>query len=202
MSLVKSFKHLNREDEARLSEFFNSTALLCKGTDKGPRPAYRGGCLDWMLAAFAPVVWTVGAHLGLDPPLVRGATLALATFASLGFLRSFAAVRRSRRVTAAEEGWYGLAWSADELCHRSLHLCAIATWSEVKDLRYFPPEAGGVLDDTLWIHLEGGERLLIETRDGFFAGRSLAEWYQDLSAQWGKITQRTPSGDEASEHEI
>jgi len=199
MTWVKVFNRLKDEDEELLVNFFNSPTLLCKGTDKGPWPPYRGGCLDWVLAAMAPVVWLMGTHLGFPPPLVRGGTLALAVIASLGFLRSFRAVRRYRRVTSGEEGWHGLAWTADELCHRSLQLCAIAKWSDVKDLRHFARDEGGVLDDTLWIHLEGGERLLIETREGFFAGRPLLDWYTDLTAQWGKITQRKPSADTAED---
>jgi len=199
MALIKVFNRLKDEDEQRLSEFFHSPDLLCKGTDKGPWPPYRGGCMDWILAALAPVVWLMGTHLGFDPPLVRGATLALATIASLGFLRSFRAVRRYRRVTDGEEGWHGIAWTAEELCHRSLQLCALAKWTEVKDLRHFPSGEGGALDDTLWIHLDGGERLLIETREGFFSGRPLVEWYDDLTAQWGKVTQRKPSADEAED---
>ncbi|MBJ93478.1 MAG: hypothetical protein CMP23_03285 [Rickettsiales bacterium] len=187
MAMVKPFSRLNDADEERLVAFFAAVDLLVKGTDKGPWPPFRGGCLDWVLAACAPTVWFLGGQFGFDPPLVRGSALALLTVASLGFLRSFRAVRRYRRLTSGEEGWHGIAWNEREFCLRSLGLCALASWSEVKEIRHFPASDGGSLADTLWIHLDGGERLLMEARDGFFAGRPLSDWNTDLCARWGRI---------------
>jgi uncharacterized metal-binding protein len=193
--LLKPFDRLTSADERLLVDFLNAPDLLVKGTDKGPWPAYRGGCLNWVLLTLAPMFYFV-APLGMASPLVNGGTLLLVTLGSLGLLRSFRAGRRYRRLTRAEVGWQALAWSRNELCFRSLQLCAIVQWNEVKDLRHFPADAGGALDDTLWIHIEGGERLLVETSEGFFAGRQLADWYQDLCAQWGRKTGLKPAGDE------
>ena len=196
MALVKPFERLGRDDEQSLVDFLADADLLVKGTDKGPWPPYRGGCLDWLLLAVAPLLYFVAPELGVDPPLARGGTLVLVSLASWGFLRTFRAVRRYRRLTSGDQGWHALAWTSERLCFRSLQLCAIAQWSEVADLRHFGRDEGGVLDDTLWIHLDGGERLLVETRDGFFAGRQLEDWYADLCARWGKAAGRSPSSGE------
>ena len=196
MTLLKPFERLSADDERALVDFLSDPGLLVKGTDKGPWPEYRGGCLSWVMLALAPVLYFVAPQLGVDPPLVRGGTLVLVILSTLGFMRSFRAVRRARRLTSSELGWHALAWTSESLCFRSLGLCAIVQWSEVNDLRHFLPDEGGALDDTLWIHLDGGERLLVETREGFFAGRRLSEWYTDLRAQWGKKTGRSPAGDE------
>ena len=196
MVLLKPFNRLGSADEKVLVDFMVAPELLVRGTDTGPWPDYRGGCFPWLLIALAPVLYFVGPPLGMDPPLVRGGTLVLVTLSTLGFLRSFRAVRRYRRLSRGEEGWHALGWSKGQLCFRSLELCAIADWSEVNDIRHFPLGDGGALDDTLWIHLEGGERLLVATREGLFAGRKLADWYADLCAQWGKATGLSPAGDE------
>jgi len=196
MALLKPFDRLGKDDEKALVDFLADADLLVKGTDKGPWPPYRGGCLDWVLLALAPVFYFAAPVLGMGPTLARAGTLVLVVLASWGFLRSFRAVRRYRRLTSGDEGWHALAWTRDRLCFRSLQLCAIAQWSDVVDLRHFPRDEGGVLDDTLWIHLEGGERLLVETRDGFFAGRRLEDWFQDLCARWGRQTGRSASSDE------
>jgi len=194
--LLKPFDRLTSSDERLLVDFLAAPDLLVKGTDKGPWPPYRGGCLNWVLLTLAPVFYFVAPPLGMASPMVRGGTLLLVTLASIGFLRSFRAVRRYKRVRRSEVGWQALAWTRNELCFRSLHLCAVVEWEEIIDLRHFPADDGGALDDTLWIHIKGGERLLVETSDGLFAGRKLADWYEDLCAQWGKRTGLEPAGDE------
>ncbi len=190
--LLEPFARLNEEREARLVAFFARDDLVVKGIDRTPGAPYRGGCLPYFgLVAAAAMGW-FGEGAGLDRPIAIGLALTLAVLSSNRMIRSYRAVRRSRRLLDEPDGWHGIAWTREAVGFRSLHKCLLAAWKDVVNIRLLDDEAGSLLAGTLWIHVEGGDKILIEPRtdDGHFAGRPIQEWFDDLAEIWGEQTGR------------
>ena len=138
-----------------------------------------------------------GQGLGLSRQVAIGFALTAAILASLALIRSFRALRRSRDLLWREEGWHGLAWTQDELCFRSLEHCLLIPWGELRDLKCFDADEGRFLGDTLWLHLDDKQRVLVAPRtpEGRFAGRTMGEWHLDIKQAWHKATGRHPSSE-------
>ena len=194
--LLKAFDRLDRNDEARLVEFVARGDLKVKGVDRSPSLPYRGGCLPYVGLVLAAVVGLIGTDWGMSGPVAIGVALTLAILSLRVMIRSAVAVRRSKRLLARDEGWHALAWSGKEVCYRSLDRCLLAPFSAVEDIKVLGEDAGVFLRDTLWIHLDGKEKVLVEprTEEGLFAGRQLTDWGGDLVDAWGKATGRKPKG--------
>ncbi|MCP4869575.1 MAG: hypothetical protein GY898_12745 [Proteobacteria bacterium] len=182
--MIENFDKLDAEQIADLTAFTARDDLLVKGTDATKSVPYRGGCLPYLLFATAGLVAMLGpAVLGLDEPMAFGLAAAMAALGTLRVVRTFRAVQKARKLTAREEPWHALAWSADELCFRSWERCLLAPWSEVTQIAHLQGEdVNPILRDTLWIHLANKEKALIRPRtdDLRFAGRTLADWERDL----------------------
>jgi hypothetical protein len=194
--LLKAFDRLDRHDEARLVEFVARDDLKVKGIDRTPSLPHRGGCLPYIGLVLAVAVGWLGTDWGLSGPVALGIALTLAILSLRTMIRTVRAVRRGKRLLAADEGWHALAWSKTEVCFRSLDRCLLAPFSAVQDVKVLGEDAGAFLRDTLWIHLDGKEKVLVEprTEEGLFAGRQLTDWGDDLVMAWGEATGRKPKG--------
>lgn len=184
--LLKAFSRLDKDDEAKLVEFLARPDLVVKGIDRSPGRPYRGGCVPYIGIAAALVVGLMGVDWGLTGPVAIGIAAALAILSLRAMLRTVVAVRRSRRLLASEEGWHALAWTKKEVCFRSLDRCLLAPFSAVEEIKVMDADAGSFLEGTLWIHLDGKEKVLVEPRsdEGLFAGRKLTDWGNDLVKAW------------------
>ena len=194
MFLLKPFARLDGSDEAKLLQFLDRGDLKVKGIDRSPSKPYRGGCLPYIGLMAALLVGLSGTEWGLSGPVAIGLALALAILALRSMVRTVVAVRRSKRLLAGDEGWHALAWTRTEVCFRSLDTCLLAPFSAVEDIRVMGDDAGTFLTGTLWIHLQGKEKILVEPRtdEGLFAGRKLSDWGQDLAEAWTRATGRKP----------
>ena len=192
--LLESFARLDKAAEARLVEFVERGDLKVKGIDRSPSRPYRGGCLPYIgLVAGVAIGW-LGTDWGMPGPVAIGVALALSILSLRAMIRTVIAVRRSKRLLATDDGWHALAWTKSEVCFRSLDRCLLAPFSTVEDVKVLGDDAGSFLAGTLWIHLEGKEKVLVEprTEDGRFAGRQLTDWGADLVKAWTKATGRKP----------
>jgi len=184
--LLEPFARLDGDGEARLVAFLGRTDLVVRGVDRSPARPYRGGCLPYIGLVAGVAVGLLGEGWGLPRPVAIGVALALAILSLRAMVRTVIAVRRSKRLLAAEDGWHALAWTKEELCYRSLDRCLLAPFSAVRDVEVMGDDAGSFLAGTLWIHLQGKEKVLVEPRgdEGLFAGRRLSEWGKDLDRTW------------------
>jgi hypothetical protein len=185
--LVQKFARLKAAEVERLEGFFAGPAVLVRGLDKREWGPYRGGCLPWIGALVAGVLGFAGEGMGMPGPVAVGLGLSAAVLATTSIVRTAVAARRSRRLLARDEGWVGLAWTAQEFCLRTFDLCVLVPWSAVTKVEYLPPEEGSILGDTLWIHVEGGDKALIEPFDGTFGGRPIGDWARDVEGVWKRV---------------
>lgn len=184
--LFKRFASLRRGEVDRLRDFVLRDDVLVRGLDKRDWGTYRGGCLPYFGAILAGGLWFAWEPMGLSRPVGLGLAMSAAVLATSALVRTAIAALRSRRLLKAEQGWVGLAWTKAEFCFRSLELCVLAPWSAISKVEYLPQEEGRLLGDTLWIHLEGGDKVLIEPVDGTFGGRPVADWAADIERIWKK----------------
>lgn len=195
-----AFHRLSPAQLEELCDFTVRDDLLVKGLDRSNKRPYRAGCLPYLGLVAAGGFGFLGESLGMPKPVAVGFALTCAVLATLALLRSFAALRRSRDLLAREEGWHALAWTSERLCYRSLETCLLLPWDAVEDIQVFERDEGRFLGNTLWLHLEDKQRVLVAPRseDGRFAGRTMADWHQDLSAAWTKATGRRSSAGASS----
>lgn len=182
--LFKPFQKLKKAELDRLAGFFAHRDVLVRGLDKREWSAYRGGCLPYIGAILAGILWVGHGAMGLDRPVGLGLALAAAVLSTSAMVRTVIAGVRSRRLLKRDEGWVGLAWTKREFCYRSMDLNAIVPWSAITSIEHLGEDQGGVLADTLWLHLEGGDKILIEPVEGTFGGRPLTDWTTDISRIW------------------
>jgi len=183
--LLQPFVKLRKPELQRLVAFFERDDLVVKGTDRSPGPGYRGGCMPFVLASLALFLGWRGEDWGLTRPVSLGVAMAMAVIASNQLIRTVVAARRSKRLLAADGGWHGLAWTAGEVCFRSLQTCCVIPWGDVDEVVLMEgEEASPLLRGTLWLHLADKEKVLIEPRaeGGVFAGRPMEDWKADLDA--------------------
>lgn len=195
--IVTLFPRLRDEQVDRLLLFMERDDLLVKGLDRSDKQPYRAGCWPYIGMVAAGVFGFGGQGLGLPRQVAIGFALTAAILASLALIRSFRALRRSRDLLWREEGWHGLAWTQDELCFRSLEHCLLIPWGDLRDLKCFDADEGRFLGDTLWLHLDDKQRVLVapRTAEGRFAGRTMGEWYLDIKQAWHKATGLHPSSE-------
>ncbi len=184
--LFKKFVRLRRPEVDRLTEFVLSRDVLVRGLDQRDWGTYRGGCLPYLGVVVAAVLWLGWERIGLSRPVGIGLAMTSAVLGTSALVRAAIASVRSRRLLKRDEGWVALAWSKKEFCLRTLDLCVLAPWSAITKIEYLPPTEGTLLGDTLWIHLGGGDKVLIEPFDGSFGGRPVADWAKDIEAVWKK----------------
>lgn len=186
--ILRGFDRLTADDERALIDFV--TASQVRGHDRRPEE-YRGGCGSLLLLGGSGLALAAGEAAGLPTPVARGVALTLAILGGRALVASFRGVRRARRLMADPQGWFALAWDGDAVCYRSLGLNLLARWTEVTDVALLDATWGS-LDGTLWLHLDGGEKVQIEPRGDDFAGRGIAAWAEDLTAAWTRATGRRP----------
>ncbi len=191
-AFCKPFDRLNEAEIERLGAFPRREGVLVVGLDRGEWPPFRGGCTAYVVASAVVFLFFLGPEIGLSATMARGLATAGAIWVTGTLLRTFRAVKRSRALLRNDEGWYALAWSEDVLCYRSFDLCLLLSWAEVAKIEYLGEDVAGGLADTLWITTVSKERVLVETREGRFAGRRPSEWSADLRHQWEKATGRAP----------
>jgi hypothetical protein len=184
--LFKRFVRLRRAEVDRLADFVAHRDVLVRGLDKRDWGAFRGGCMPYVGLVAAGTLWFAWEAIGLIRPVGIGLALSAAVLGTSAMVRTVIAGVRSRKLMKRDEGWVGLAWSKKEFCFRSLDLCVIAPWSSVTKVEYIEPEEGRILGDTLWVHLENGDKVLIEPFDGTFGGRPIPDWATDIDAIWKK----------------
>ena len=183
-TLFKRFVSLRRAEVDRLSDFVVHRDVLVRGLDKRDWGMYRGGCMPYVGVIVAVTLWFAWPAMGLSRPVGLGLALSAGVLGTSALVRTAIAALRSRRLLKREQGWVGLAWTKKEFCYRSLELCVLAPWSAISKVEYLPAEEGRLLGDTLWLHLEGGEKVLIEPVDGSFGGRPVADWAADIERVW------------------
>ena len=194
--IVTSFPRLEPAQVDRLLAFTDRADLLVKGLDRSDKQPYRSGCWPYVGLVAAGVFGFAGEGLGLPKQVATGFALTAAILASLALIRAFRALRRSRDLLWREEGWHAIAWTKEELCFRSLEHCLLIPWENLDDLRWFGGDEGRFLRDTLWLHLDDKQKVLMvpRTPEGRFAGRVLKDWYEDIRGAWNDATGRSPSG--------
>ncbi len=178
--LYKKFARLSRADVDRLVAFVLHDDVLVRGLDKREWGTYRGGCAPYAALIAAVALWFAWDPMGLSRPVGQGLALAAAVLGTSSMVRTAIAALRSRKLLKREEGWVGLAWTKTEFCYRSLELCVLVPWSAVSKVEYIAEGEGRLLEDTLWIHLQDGDKVLIEPVDGSFGGRPVADWARDI----------------------
>lgn len=195
--LLAPFHRLSSEQIEELCAFTERSDLLVKGIDRSDKRPYRAGCLPYVGLIAAGGFGFLGESLPIPEQVAKGLALTCAILATLALIRSFRALRRSRELLDMEEGWHALAWTKEQVCFRSLESCLLGSWDAVEDIRVFGGDEGRFLGDTLWLHLEDKQRVLVAPRseDRRFANRTMREWYDDLSSAWTQCTGRQPSGD-------
>jgi hypothetical protein len=193
--IVTPFPRLSSEQMDRLVAFTERDDLEVKGLDRSDKRPYRAGCWPYLGLVAAGAFGFAGQGLGLPGPVAVGFALTAAILSSLALIRAFFALRRSRELLGRDEGWHALAWTRDELCFRSLEHCLLIPWDQLADLRCFDEDEGRFLGDTLWLHLDDKQRVLVAPRngEGLFAGRKMKDWYEDLRGTWHEATGRYPS---------
>ena len=198
-TIFGSFHRLSLEEVDTLCAFTEQGELLVKGIDRSDNRPYRAGCLPYFGLVAAGAFGFLRESLPIAEQVAVGLCLSCAVLATLALMRSFRALRRSRDLLARDEGWYALAWTSERICYRSLESCLLSPWDFVVDIRVFGRDEGRFLGDTLWLHLADKQRVLVvpRTDDGLFAGRTMRDWYEDLSTSWTKFTGLHPSGDGA-----
>ncbi|MEE2829064.1 MAG: hypothetical protein VX498_07745 [Myxococcota bacterium] len=191
--LLKPFQRLRPEELEKLTGFMEADELLVKGIDRSSNRPYRAGCLPYLGLVGAGIFGFVGESF-LPKQVAIGLALTCAILATTAFIRAFSALKRSRALLSRPEGWHGLAWSKDQICFRSLELCLLAPWDSVMNIQHFDSDAGRFLRNTLWLEMEGKERISVVplSEDGRYAGRMLSDWYEDLTSIWGDQTGRSP----------
>ena len=194
-----AFPRLSAEQIDRLSSFTDRTDLVVVGIDRSEKRPYRAGCWPYVGLVAAGVFGFMGEGLGLPKPVAVGFALTAAVLSTLALIRAFRALRRSRELLWRDGGWHALAWTSEQLCFRSLDHCLLIPWEQLADLRSFGGDEGRFLGDTLWLHLEDKQRVLVAPRTdtGLFAGRQMTDWYGDLKSTWHEATGRYPSSEEA-----
>lgn len=193
--IIEPFPRLSPEQIERLSAFTERDDLLVLGLDRSDKRPYRAGCWPYLGLVSAGVFGFAGPGLGLPKPVAIGFALTAAVLSTLALIRAFLALRRSRELLWRENGWHALAWTREELCFRSLEHCLLIPWDHLLDLRSFDSDEGRFLGDTLWLHLEDKQRVLVapRTKEGLFASRTMTDWYEDLKPAWHEATGRYPT---------
>ncbi len=181
-TFLKPFARLSRAELEELVDFTTGDDVLVMGLDRRSWNGYRGGFLPYIGAILAVGLFFGGEEVGMARPLAVGFGSTVGVLATAAMIRTIRAARRSHELLAREEGWVALAWTKDELVYRSIEWCARVPWSIVTKIEHIGPEQGGMLSNTLWLHVEEHGRLLVEERDGWFAGRRLNDWAADLEA--------------------
>ncbi len=189
------FPRLRSDQIERLSAFTEREDLLVVGLDRSDKRPYRAGCLPYVGLVAAGLFGFTGEGIGLPKAVAVGFALSAAVLSSLALIRAFLALRRSRELLWRDEGWHALAWTSEEMCFRSLEHCLLVPWDQLVDLRSFGAAEGRFLGDTLWLHLEDKQRVVVVPRSdaGYFAGRNMMDWFDDLKSAWHEATGRYPS---------
>lgn len=193
--LVRPFGRLTRKQVQQLRGFVDGDGILVKGLDSAPGPLWRGGCLSWLGVGGAATLALTGPQLGLPPAVSTGLGMTAAIGGAVTFVQTVRMRRLSKRLAVDPGGWHALAWTADAVCFRSWDLCVLTRWIDVVDVRFLDG-SWGPLEGSLWLHLEGGDKVEVRSRrpEGTFAGRERADWYADLTSAWTAATGRRPSG--------
>lgn len=179
---LKPFPRLSRGELEELTGFPSRDGVLTVGLDRRSWSGYRGGFLPYIGVFLAVGLFFGGEAAGLARPLAVGFGSTVGVLATASMIRTVRAARRSHELLAREEGWVAIAWTREELMYRSIEWCALVPWSSVTRIEHIGADRGGMLSNTLWVHIAEHGRLLVEERDGWFAGRRLKDWAEDLEA--------------------